>query len=374
MTTALLKRLYVPVASLVFLILLGDWAVDKGVRSDPYAAANAAAQAQLAAQREESGSADALQFLFLGNSQAFTIQDPRPGDLTTPQWMQILLSGDESASRPAVKIYMGSEPNLTMTEVIVRLLANSESTPRRADALILQLVLDGFRMHGVRGSVLNEARDVPVRAALNNVLQQNKDLGYGAVALAPAIASPVSASKSRNRNPWEALFASAGDQIEAFAERWQVFAFRDKLRVQTANTYMHYRNALLRISSSSTRPIVETTYRANLELFEMILQYGKARNIPVAVYLAPVRPLQPNPLRPEDVARFRRDTSEICKRLQALCVDLIDAVPEQYWTNYPDNNPEAAGQPDFAHFTGAAHKKIAEELSTAIRPSLPRWA
>src|SRR5262249_3968413 len=73
---------------------------------------------------------------------------------------------------------------------------------------------------------------------------------------------------SSARNPARAgcsaaLAVAGADRI---AERWPVFAARDKLKIQTANAYMHYRNRLLGITSASTRPLVETTYRANLEL------------------------------------------------------------------------------------------------------------
>ena len=369
--TTLLKHLYVPAASLLLLAFLGKWAVNEGVRSDPYAAANASAQAQLEAQRQASRSDKAVQFLYLGNSQTFTIQKPLPGNLTTPQWVQSFLAHDGDRNAPSVKMYMGSEPNLTLTEAMIRLVSYAEAKPRKADVLILQLVLDGFRMQGVREGVLADAQRPEVHAALADFIRQyGQRYDAARVALTPALVAKAPVSDAGGKDP----LTRSSDATEAAAAQWPVFKYRDQLKVQSANAYMHYRNSLLHITSSAQRPIVETSYRANLELFEMILQYGKDHDIPVIVYLAPVRPHIPNPLRPQDIARFRQDTREICTRYQASCVDLIDAVPEQYWTNYPDDNPEAAGQPDFAHFTGAAHKKVAEELVAAIRPNLAKWA
>jgi lysophospholipase L1-like esterase len=132
--------------------------------------------------------------------------------------------------------------------------------------------------------------------------------------------------------------------------------------VQVALGYYEWRNRVLGITTASARPVPESSYRASLEMIELALRYAQSSRIQVVLYLSPIRPIQPNPNLPSDVARFRRDVPALCRRYGVKCLDYLDLVPEALWTNYPDDAVGAEGQRDFAHFTGAAHKLLAEKL------------
>src|SRR5688572_28362278 len=97
------------------------------------------------------------------------------------------------------------------------------------------------------------------------------------------------------------------------------------------------------------------------------------KDIHVVLYLAPMRSVQPNPNLPEDVKKFRTDVPALCARYGALCLDYVDLVPEDLWTNYSDDPANVGGQRDFAHFTGAAHKVVAEKLVADLAPQLKNW-
>ena len=135
-------------------------------------------------------------------------------------------------------------------------------------------------------------------------------------------------------------------------------------------TYNYWRDRLLGITSSTARPVPASAYQATMELIELALRYARSKEIQVVLYLAPMRlGAQPNPNLPSDVARFRQDVPALCRRYGVTCLDYVDLIPENLWTNYPDIGAEA-GQRDFAHFTGAAHKKLAEQLASDIGPQL----
>ena len=105
----------------------------------------------------------------------------------------------------------------------------------------------------------------------------------------------------------------------------------------------------------------------------MALRYARSKNIQVVFYLAPMRlGVQPNPNVPSDVTRFRRDVPDLCQRYGVPCLDYVDLIPESLWTNYPDNGVGLGAQRDFAHFTGAAHKLLAERLISDLGPQLIR--
>ncbi len=105
----------------------------------------------------------------------------------------------------------------------------------------------------------------------------------------------------------------------------------------------------------------------------MAFRFARQNGIQVVVYLAPIRPIQPNPNLPAEVAKFRRDLPLLCSKYGVTCFDYTDAVEEKLWTNYPDNEAGVENQRDYAHFTGAAHRLIAEKLFGALEPMLPAW-
>ncbi len=88
------------------------------------------------------------------------------------------------------------------------------------------------------------------------------------------------------------------------------------------------------------------------------------------LYLGPIRPIQPNRNTPEDIARFRKDIPTLCRAYKATCLDYTDLIPPDLWTNYPDEDIAAGGQLDFAHFTGAGHRLLAERLIADVGPLL----
>src|SRR5262249_57338005 len=117
--------------------------------------------------------------------------------------------------------------------------------------------------------------------------------------------------------------------------------------------YETQRNRVFRIDTSTRRPIPGETYRTNLQLIEMALAYLREHGVHAVVYFAPVRPVEPNPYDPADIARFRQDLSGMCNRQSAICLDYSNLVPEEMWTVYQDNEPTGKqGQRDYAHFTG----------------------
>jgi hypothetical protein len=156
-------------------------------------------------------------------------------------------------------------------------------------------------------------------------------------------------------------------------ERNNLFAHRSDLQNRIGLGFYALRNTLLSINSESARPVPESSYRASLELLEMALRYAQAKGIHVVLYLAPIRSVQPNPNVPADVVKFRRDVPALCRRYGAVALDYVDLVPENLWTNYSDDII-SGGQRDYAHFTGAAHKLVAEKLITDLGPQLKTWA
>lgn len=371
-------RLFVP-AGTVVLVLVGGWWAGDHMQVDPLRAAQ---HRRLSFQSADSGATSGLsademrratrvlerdrsvpegtpQLLYLGNSQALAIMDRHPGDLTSPQWLQVLLGRHGS---PA-EVRLGALPNMTTEEAVVSLVAAHEGHPRRADAVVAGVVLEEFRGVGSRAEIKALARRAGTRDAIRELLAANADLRAAASALGWAARTGDTGTSHR----WT---SDVDDAVASAASRFPLIARRDRVRSYLVVKFLALRNRVLGISSTSARPVPDATFRTSLEMLELLLRYCRDRRIPVLLYLAPIRPLEPNPNLPRDVARFRREVPALCARYGVTCLDYVGLIPEKLWSDYDDDDGAAAGQRDFAHFTGGGHKLLAESLVEKVAPLL----
>jgi hypothetical protein len=316
---------------------------------------------------EYPGGDRARRLLFLSNSHSFAIMDLRPGDLTAAQWLQVFLSRRATPGAPPTVVRLPQIPNLTTTEFLVRFVAFAELAGHPGDVLVGGIVMAEWRGVGVRDEMASLAETPVVRETLRRLGRENPDLVHAVRALSFAEESSVAAA------PRQSAAARFEDRLQGCLEaNVSLLRMRSMLHARVPLAFMTMRNRLLGISSHSPRPVPDTTYRASLELLELILRYADSRRISVVLYLAPIRPITPNPNIPADVARFRRDVPETCRRHGARCVDATDAIPASLWTNYPDDGTWAYSGPqrDYAHFTGGAHRVLAELLLRDAGPTL----
>lgn len=391
-----LMRYYIPIVSLLGLLFFGFLA--QQAEFDPLAVAqNPRLQFQSAASNssvngltiEETLLAQsvltstftdniwALRVLYVGNSQTMAIMDREPGDMTSPQWLQLFLARQAEEQASPIEVRLGSLPNMTMPEFVITLIAAGEQ-PGSVDVLVGSLVLEEWRGLGVREELAVKLDAPQVQETLRHLVSVNSDLRYADIAIVSALgpstteSTNVVATSSTQRT---AAAAELETRLQVAAESISpLFAMRNYLFAHVYLSYIDLRNRVFGITSSSVRPVPEGTYQASLELLELALRYAQAKGIHVILYLSPLRPVQPNPNLPEDVARFRREVPVVCQSYGAICRDYTDLVPEKLWTNYPDDYTGTGGQRDFAHFTGAGHQLLARQLITDVGELLMTWA
>jgi hypothetical protein len=374
-----LRRTYVPLVTVVLVVLVGNvWAGETHVdpntiaqnRRIRFQEGGDAAAAHLTPA--EASLADAtltldrpvdpqrLQLLVLGNSQVTAIMDYKPGDLTTPQWLSVLFARHRQVGQPGVDVRVGALPNMTPTEYLIRFVYAATRRPSWVNVLLAMPVLEEFRDVGVRPEIAHEAQDPIVRATLKRLVAQNPDLGQVRQVLAPYLnpsRQQIGAS-SQDQGGETAVARALEQRLQDLADRLPLFNKRTDMLSAIYTDYYKLRNRMFSLSSSSIRPVPAFDYHASLELLELCLRFSASLHIPAFFYLTPLRPIEPNPNLPSDVARFRRDVPALCRRYAIDCVDYSDLVPESMWTNYPD---KALGR-DFAHFTGVAHRLVADHL------------
>jgi len=312
----------------------------------------------------------------MGNSQTLAIMDRKDGDMISAQWLQVLLARHGDPRQPLLDVHVKSLPNLTMGEFLVKLIADARYAHGGPSVVLGSLVLEEFRFLWIRDEVRELLDGGEAKSALMELLAANSDLQFGVHAVATSV---FLTAPDGNGGPKPAEPRSAGgishfeNQLQEAANRIPLIAKRADLYKGMTVAYYGARNRLLHITTATARQFPKPSYRANLEILELSLRYAQSRGIRVILYLGPIRPIQPNRNTPEDIARFRKDIPALCQRYKVMCLDYTDLIPSALWTNYPDWDAAGGGQPDFAHFTGGAHKLLAERLMTDVGPLLAKW-
>ncbi|MGA9768323.1 MAG: hypothetical protein WBV94_04730 [Blastocatellia bacterium] len=203
-----ISRSYVPVVSVVLALVIGNW-LAKSYAFDPLTAAQnqrirfqqggdlsssnhlTAEESRLAESVLDSTALGAtgangnkhFGLLYVGNSQSLAIMDQQPGDIITPQWLQILLARQHDSTAQQFDVRLGSLPNITMTEVLIRLIVAGEQSPRQTNAMIAAVVLEEFRGLGVRREVAAELTAPAAKDELIALVENNPDLHAARTAL-----------------------------------------------------------------------------------------------------------------------------------------------------------------------------------------------
>ncbi len=237
--------------------------------------------------------------------------------------------------------------------------------------------MEEWRNVGVRDEVMSLAQPQIINQKLRELVFANPDLQFANKTLTSILreesnneAQVFSPQKTVNGSP--TMLRLEGRLQFWAAEHISLFALRPQLYAVISMKYMELRNRILGLSTATVRPVPTGIYRTSSELLELSLRYAQSKDIHVILYLAPIRPIQPNPNLPSDVTRFRKDVPMLCQRYNVTCLDYTDLVPEKLWTNYSDGQV-GSGQRDFAHFTGAAHKLLAEQLVIDVGPLFVEW-
>jgi hypothetical protein len=369
------RRLYVPLATAILVLVVGNfWAIHS--HFDPQKAAQeerlhfktaastmaqgnglTSAEVSLAQQifeKPQTISVNRPTLLYLGDSQTLAIMDGSESDLLSAQWLQVLLARKTHAE--AMDVRLASQPNLSPAEALVIIVATAEQAPGTVDAVLLSQALQEFRTVSIREDLM-PLLTPSVRATLKALAARCADLPAAVAAIDEVDKPRVTVDAASDAAP--PLAMRLDHRVNRLADAMPLFAKRQDLHAELKVLLYQIRNKAFRISSSSARPIPEPFYQANLQLIEMTLRYAKSKNIPVVAYLAPIRPITPNPNKKSDVVKYRRDVPALYQKYNAHVFDHSDLIAAALWTNHDDTHD---ARRDFDHFAGAGHKLLGETL------------
>ena len=335
---------------------------------------------------------DRLSILFTGNSQTYSVMDYSPGESNMITSLSDILNGGVETANARFPVRYGSEGNLRVSELLIKSADAVNASGRRPDILICSMVLDGLRWVDARAELTQRAKDPQMHKELDALVSGRSDfpLATGVINSMANTADIESGDQPQALQPGvqpKEVFQSESKYNKRFsaarAENWlqsrldasvPLFAKRRMMYTLFIYYYLAARNGLFRLDTASRRPIPQGMYETNMQLLELTLLYLREHKVHTVLYFAPIRPIEPNPYNPPDIERFRRDLPALCARQGATCFDYSNLIPEEMWTKYPTYIPGQSGQRDFAHFTGRAHRKVAEQLASDLAPYLRKWS
>lgn len=386
----IVKRTYVPIVTIVLILTVGSWldkhasraeqrvsAANKVIRSPrdlgeiPGGNLSGAEQDLTAAVLDWDHRPDGhhIELVYFGNSQAQFIVSPGPGDLTSAQYLQLLLTRKPLPGAEPYEVRLASLPGMNISEMCVMMMRFGEQNPRAIDVAIAPIYPEQVRTISVRNTLTTSllfARDSVIA-----FLRENQDLTLAQNALLPILKSSSDNLQTPQAQKSDIDGAShVQSLVQAYASKWPLYAHRELFEGVVESKLIYFRNFLFGIHTWQARPVPAERFDTSIQMTELLARYARARGIKLVFYLAPVRNSTPNPYSTTFRAELKRDVWSICRTFSLVCVDYSELVPDSLYGISIDT----PGDPDFAHMVAEGHKMIALRLMSDLEPQLTRWA
>jgi hypothetical protein len=282
-----------------------------------------------------------------GMSQDYAINDPEPGDQTVTEWMDDLL-----APR-GVRAFGLAAPNISTEEALFLLLATISDPRTHPDTFIYGVCFD-------------KLRNIDLRPGYQRVLSERPMLTdtWRATAEALRTAHPAASEKMLATLLGPQLDAnqqqSGQDDIESairntLGEFIPIIGLRKELNAHLQQELFLARNAVLNITPTSKRPMIQSRYNVNLDLLAAMADIARANHVQLILYVNPLNPVADNPYIPEEYNAFKSWITNFSAADSIPFANLEDAVPIDAWGEF-------MGGPDFKHFRGEGHRITAEAI------------
>ncbi len=269
-------------------------------------------------------------FLWLGNSQLHGINNYRDGDHTAPYWLKAT-----AKTRYAFWPLGISLPNANFQEHYI--LSSYIASQLPIQGLILELVFDDLREDGLRAGV---PELVPPATT-------SKPLSVSLTRDSPATESPAN----------EKLETRLEKMLDKTSTLWSM---RPAMRAQFLEDLYELRNFVFGINPTTVRKMIRPRYEKNMQTLEKLLADYQRRNIPMVLYIAPIRGDVQLPYDRGEYEEWKQAVQQLTQKYSATLLNFEALIPNQYW------GAGSKGEIDFMHFRGEGHRIIADALAPYI--------
>jgi hypothetical protein len=283
-----------------------------------------------------------------GMSQMYAINDRRQGDQTISEWL------DDSLSAGGARVWGIAAPNLSNEEAIFQLIMLLQDPGTRPHVFIYGVCFDKFRNIDLRPGYQAFLRSRPQAVAAWDETARRYGERY------------PQASEKMLRTLAELRKTEAREKgtVESSLREWigrfvPLVAARQDLNAKLQLQLFLARNALLGITPTSKRPIIQSRYDLNRQFLGMLAEVAEEHGVQFLAYVIPLNPLADNPYVPQQYEEFKRWLVQFAERKGIPFANLENAVPHEEWGEF-------MGGADFKHFRGPGHKRTAESLLGAF--------
>ncbi|HMO61654.1 MAG TPA: hypothetical protein PKC39_09840 [Ferruginibacter sp.] len=290
-------------------------------------------------------------YLWLGNSQLHGINQYSPGQVNAVEALQQQL-------QPYNTEVMGaSYPNANMQELLVSALYFVPLL--KVKALIVPVFFDDMREDNIR-----QALQLPGVAAAVKERRIYVD----------SIQNIAAKFLQETGEKDDAVAAyTTGSSPQAVTERWlnrtlrdnwQIWKKRPDYRGAAFNFLYLCRNQLLGIHAGTVRHVIPGVYRQNYMAISALLQFCRDQNIPLVIYIPPIRNDIPLPYNSNDYSKFKNDIERDCRAEGARFINLENLLPPGVWGSKSATrlNGKDMEEIDFMHFRAQGHQLLADTM------------
>jgi hypothetical protein len=290
-----------------------------------------------------------------GMSQMYAINEPKPGDQRISEWL------DDRLSLRGVRVYGLAAPNLCNEEALFLLLALLERPQTTPRSFIYGVCFDKFRNMDLRPGYIKFFLANPHLATVWKQVAEEQGERYPLAAekmlktfhdlhIEEDHDRPMSGT-CENR-----LRDLIGAGVPVVAERKYLNGF-------IQNRLYTLRNSLLGIKNTSKRPIIRARYDMNRQFLELMMDISKQAGVQFIAYIIPLNPCAENPYILQEYKEFKTWLEDLAAARRVPFANLENLVPTEEWGMW-------MGGPDFKHFKGAGHRRVATKLEEEFGPLL----
>jgi hypothetical protein len=154
--------------------------------------------------------------------------------------------------------------------------------------------------------------------------------------------------------------------VDGLAALVPLWAERPHLRSRLFADLYDARNWALGITPSTVRRVIRLRFERNMHALEALIEYTRKADIPLLVYIAPIRQDVALPYEVEAYRRWIADVERMAAERGFRFLNLERLVPPHQWGSVRKDDI------DFMHFQGSGHKLLADALQPEVQRLLAR--
>lgn len=295
--------------------------------------------------------------LYLGNSQAHSINQKVKGDNTMSGYLF------EDLIQKNITFLTATIPNANLQEHYLLYNYFRNNTPK-VNLLVLPIFMDDLRETGIRENYFRNFAD-----SAFFIKEENK--------LASEINKKLISFVKEKTNDHEikkdlkALDKTTQENVEHYLnqslnENFSFWNNRKEIRGKYFTSLYQGRNTLLNISSQTTRKMIQSRYKKNMNALKLILNAAQKDSTQILLVIPPIRKDIKFPYDLKEYENFKIELLDIASTYNAKLIDVDYIIDGKYWGYSAPTQLLKKQDYDFMHFQAKAHKILADSLKPYI--------